>query len=104
MSQSETSTSPLPAQKRRFWINRIILLKSSRVCLCSGCSSVERQASVQADLLSSTSSSLASSLRQAADESRQTLEEMTGCCAHLHSSVSGNKLIISSVIIQTVNT
>uniref|UniRef100_A0A671W7P3 Kinesin family member 11 n=1 Tax=Sparus aurata TaxID=8175 RepID=A0A671W7P3_SPAAU len=52
-------------------------------------SSLERQASVQADLLSSTSSSLASSLRQTADESRQTLEEMTGCCAHLHSSVSG---------------
>ncbi|XP_030298726.1 kinesin-like protein KIF11 [Sparus aurata] len=57
--------------------------------ISSGCSSVERQASVQADLLSSTSSSLASSLRQTADESRQTLEEMTGCCAHLHSSVSG---------------
>ncbi|XP_034407180.1 kinesin-like protein KIF11 [Cyclopterus lumpus] len=57
--------------------------------ISSGCSSVERQASAQADALSSTSSSLASSLRLNADESRQALEEMTGCCSHLHSSVSG---------------
>ncbi|XP_070697514.1 kinesin-like protein KIF11 [Pempheris klunzingeri] len=55
----------------------------------SGCSTVERQASAQADLLSSTSCSLASSLRLNADESRQALEELTGCCSHLHSSVSG---------------
>lgn len=57
--------------------------------ITSGCSRVEQQASAQADLLSSTSSSLASSLRLNADESRQALEEMTGCCSHLHSSVSG---------------
>lgn len=50
---------------------------------------MERQASAQADLLSSTSSSLASSLRLSADGSQQTLEELTGCCSHLHSSVSG---------------
>ncbi|KAA8578088.1 hypothetical protein FQN60_002512, partial [Etheostoma spectabile] len=37
--------------------------------ISSGCSSVEHQASAQADLLSSTSSSLASSLRLTADES-----------------------------------
>ncbi|KAM6922167.1 kinesin-like protein KIF11 [Lycodopsis pacificus] len=57
--------------------------------ISSGCRTVERQASAQADVLSSTSSSLASSLRLNADESRQALEEMTGCCADLHSSVSG---------------
>ncbi|KAM9345205.1 kinesin-like protein KIF11 [Symphorus nematophorus] len=57
--------------------------------ISSGCSTVERQASSQADLLSSTSSSLASSLRLAADESQQSLEELTGCCSHLHSAVSG---------------
>ncbi|XP_051274007.1 kinesin-like protein KIF11 [Dicentrarchus labrax] len=57
--------------------------------ISSGCSTVERQALAQADILSSTSSSLASSLRLNADESQQTLEEMTGCCSHLHSSVSG---------------
>uniref|UniRef100_A0A8C3ARP1 Kinesin-like protein n=1 Tax=Cyclopterus lumpus TaxID=8103 RepID=A0A8C3ARP1_CYCLU len=61
--------------------------------VCSGCSSVERQASAQADALSSTSSSLASSLRLNADESRQALEEMTGCCSHLHSSVSGTSFL-----------
>ncbi|XP_069565424.1 kinesin-like protein KIF11 isoform X1 [Brachyistius frenatus] len=55
----------------------------------SGCSAVERQASAQVDLLSSTSSSLASSLRLTADESRQTLEEMTGSCCSLRSAVSG---------------
>nr|XP_033468499.1 kinesin-like protein KIF11 isoform X1 [Epinephelus lanceolatus] len=57
--------------------------------ITSGCSTVERQASAQADLLSSTSSSLASSLRLTTNESQQALEEMTGCCSHLHSSVSG---------------
>ncbi|XP_032364482.1 kinesin-like protein KIF11, partial [Etheostoma spectabile] len=57
--------------------------------ISSGCSSVEHQASAQADLLSSTSSSLASSLRLTADESKQALDELTGCCSHLHSSVSG---------------
>ncbi|XP_023259936.1 kinesin-like protein KIF11 [Seriola lalandi dorsalis] len=55
----------------------------------NSCRTVEHQASTQADLLSSTSSSLASSLRLNADESRRTLEEMTGCCSHLHRSVSG---------------
>ncbi|KAM6996884.1 kinesin-like protein KIF11 isoform 2-T2 [Tautogolabrus adspersus] len=55
----------------------------------SGCSTVERQASSQADLLSSTSSSLASSLRLTTNQSLQTLDEMTGCCSHLHSAVSG---------------
>ncbi|KAM7408248.1 hypothetical protein PAMA_002108 [Pampus argenteus] len=64
-------------------------LQSVQENVSSGCSTVERQASAQADLLSSTSSSLASSLRLSADESQQTLEEMTGCCSHLHSSVSG---------------
>ncbi|XP_045921769.1 kinesin-like protein KIF11 [Micropterus dolomieu] len=57
--------------------------------ISSGYSSVAHQASAQADLLCATSSSLASSLRVNADESQQTLEEMTGCCSHLHSSVSG---------------
>ncbi|XP_041644620.1 kinesin-like protein KIF11 isoform X2 [Cheilinus undulatus] len=57
--------------------------------ISSGCSLVENQASSQADLLSSTSSSLASSLRLTTDESLQSLNEMTGCCSHLHSAVSG---------------
>ncbi|XP_078129710.1 kinesin-like protein KIF11 [Sander vitreus] len=57
--------------------------------ISSGCSTVERQASAQADLLSSTSASLASSLRLSADESQRALDEMTGCCSHLHCSVSG---------------
>ncbi|XP_055358789.1 kinesin-like protein KIF11 isoform X3 [Betta splendens] len=55
----------------------------------SSLSTVEHQASTQADLLSSTSSSLASSLRLNADESRQTLEEMAGSTSYLHSTVSG---------------
>ncbi|XP_020482030.2 kinesin-like protein KIF11 isoform X1 [Labrus bergylta] len=55
----------------------------------SGCSTVERRASSQADLLTSTSSSLASSLRLTTNQSLQTLDEMTGCCSHLHSAVSG---------------
>ncbi|XP_008299888.1 kinesin-like protein KIF11 [Stegastes partitus] len=63
-------------------------LQSLQENISSGCSRVERQASAQADLLSSTSSSIASSLRLTADESRQTLEEMSGCCSHLLSSVS----------------
>ncbi|XP_056251671.1 kinesin-like protein KIF11 isoform X2 [Seriola aureovittata] len=64
-------------------------LQSVQENISSGCRTVEHQASTQADLLSSTSSSLASSLRLNADESRRTLEEMTGCCSHLHRSVSG---------------
>ncbi|XP_051815656.1 kinesin-like protein KIF11 [Acanthochromis polyacanthus] len=63
-------------------------LQSLQENISSGCSTVERQASAQADLLSSTSSSIASSLRLTADESRQTLEELSGCCSHLHGSVS----------------
>ncbi|KAG7232180.1 hypothetical protein INR49_009458 [Caranx melampygus] len=64
-------------------------LQSLQENISSGCRAVEQQASTRADLLSSTSSSLASSLRLNADECRQTLEEMTGCCSHLHRSVSG---------------
>ncbi|XP_023117335.2 kinesin-like protein KIF11 [Amphiprion ocellaris] len=63
-------------------------LQSLQENISSGCSTVEGQASAQADLLSSTSSSIASSLRLTADESRQMLEEMSGCCSHLHDSVS----------------
>ncbi|XP_047458561.1 kinesin-like protein KIF11 isoform X2 [Mugil cephalus] len=64
-------------------------LQSLQEDISSGCSSVERRASAQADLLSSTSSSLASSLRLNADQNQQALEELSGCCSHLHSSVSG---------------
>ncbi|KAM9847730.1 kinesin-like protein KIF11 [Aulostomus maculatus] len=64
-------------------------LQSLQENISSGCSSVEHQASNQAELLSSTSSSLASSLRLSIDESCQTLDEMTGCCSHMHNSVSG---------------
>ncbi|XP_074532612.1 kinesin-like protein KIF11 [Halichoeres trimaculatus] len=64
-------------------------LRTLQETISSGCSNVECQASTQADLLSSTSSSLASALRQTTEESLQTLDEMTGCCSHLHSSVSG---------------
>uniref|UniRef100_A0A3P9B1R7 Kinesin-like protein n=1 Tax=Maylandia zebra TaxID=106582 RepID=A0A3P9B1R7_9CICH len=52
-------------------------------------STVEHQVSAQADLLSSSASSLVSSLCLTADESRQSLEEMSGCCSHIHSSVTG---------------
>uniref|UniRef100_A0AAQ6AEM5 Kinesin motor domain-containing protein n=1 Tax=Amphiprion ocellaris TaxID=80972 RepID=A0AAQ6AEM5_AMPOC len=71
-------------------------LQSLQENISSGCSTVEGQASAQADLLSSTSSSIASSLRLTADESRQMLEEMSGCCSHLHDSVSGTKRCLSS--------
>ncbi|XP_017289753.1 kinesin-like protein KIF11 isoform X2 [Kryptolebias marmoratus] len=57
--------------------------------ISSGCSSVENQVSSQADLLSSTSSSLASSLRLTANESQQALGEMNSYCADLRGSVSG---------------
>lgn len=46
----------------------------------------------QVDHLSSTSSTLANSLRHSADKSRQTLEELTGHCSDLHGSVSGREL------------
>ncbi|XP_059215984.1 kinesin-like protein KIF11 isoform X2 [Centropristis striata] len=55
----------------------------------SGVGSVEQRASSQVLLLSSSSSSLASSLSQNAAEGHQALEELTGCCSHLQSSVSG---------------
>lgn len=57
--------------------------------LHSGCSSAERRASSQADALSSTSASLAASLRLNADGGHEALEEMTGCCSYLHGAVSG---------------
>ncbi|KAM4606947.1 kinesin-like protein KIF11 [Polymixia lowei] len=55
----------------------------------SRCCAVESQTSAQADLLSSTSSSLASSLRQNAEESQQTLGEITGYCSYFHKSLTG---------------
>ncbi|XP_030011249.1 kinesin-like protein KIF11 [Sphaeramia orbicularis] len=64
-------------------------LQSLQENISSGCRSAERSVSSQADLLSSTSSSLASSLRLNADNSQQTLEEVINSCSHLHSSVSG---------------
>uniref|UniRef100_A0A3P8T4T1 Kinesin-like protein n=1 Tax=Amphiprion percula TaxID=161767 RepID=A0A3P8T4T1_AMPPE len=74
-------------------------LQSLQENISSGCSTVEGQASAQADLLSSTSSSIASSLRLTADESRQMLAEMSSCCSHLHGSVSGTKRCLSSPVI-----
>ncbi|XP_061823700.1 kinesin-like protein KIF11 [Nerophis lumbriciformis] len=56
--------------------------------LSSGCSVVERQASTQADLLASTSDSLASSLRLHLDQSQGAPEELSGCCSRLHDSMS----------------
>lgn len=50
--------------------------------------------SAQAALLSSTTSSLASSLHLATDESLQNLEKLTGRCLHLHNSVSGTWCLI----------
>ncbi|XP_056903641.1 kinesin-like protein KIF11 isoform X1 [Takifugu flavidus] len=57
--------------------------------ISNGCILVENQMSAQAALLSSTTSSLASSLHLATDESLQNLEKLTGRCSHLHNSVSG---------------
>lgn len=64
-------------------------LQSLQEDISRGCSTVEHQVSAQADLLSSSASSLVSSLCLTADESRQSLEEMSGCCSHIHSSVTG---------------
>uniref|UniRef100_A0AAX7VUY2 Kinesin-like protein n=1 Tax=Astatotilapia calliptera TaxID=8154 RepID=A0AAX7VUY2_ASTCA len=61
-------------------------LQSLQEDISRGCSTVEHQVSAQADLLSSSASSLVSSLCLTADESRQSLEEMSGCCSHIHSS------------------
>ncbi|XP_023818936.1 kinesin-like protein KIF11 isoform X2 [Oryzias latipes] len=57
--------------------------------ISSGCSSVEDQLSGQAQVLHSSSSSIASSLRLTAEENLQFLTEMDGYCSDLHSSVSG---------------
>ncbi|XP_075996605.1 kinesin-like protein KIF11 isoform X2 [Genypterus blacodes] len=57
--------------------------------LNTGCSSVEGQAAAQAELLSSASSSLASSLRVNTEENLQTVQEISGRCDLLHSSISG---------------
>lgn len=79
-------------------LHHVVFFSHCLYPVCSGCSTVECQASAQADLLSSTSSSLASSLRQTTDESLQSLEEMNGCCSHLHSVVSGIKLMSFKVL------
>lgn len=55
----------------------------------SGVRAAEQQVQDQAQLLSSTSSSLASSLRLGGDESHQTLDEMTATSAHVHAALSG---------------
>lgn len=52
---------------------------------------MEHQGSAQVDLLTSTSSALADSLRLSSSRSLQTLEELTGRCSDLHGSVSGRE-------------
>ncbi|XP_071393513.1 kinesin-like protein KIF11 isoform X1 [Centroberyx affinis] len=64
-------------------------LQSIQHSINTRCSSMEQPASVQADLLSSSSSSLASSLRLNTEQSQETLKEITGYCSYFHSSVSG---------------
>ncbi|XP_008320635.1 kinesin-like protein KIF11 [Cynoglossus semilaevis] len=64
-------------------------LQNLQHTVSSGCTTIENQALAQVDLLSSNCSSLASSLHLNTEESQQTLEEMMGCCSHLHTSVSG---------------
>ncbi|XP_026165926.1 kinesin-like protein KIF11 isoform X1 [Mastacembelus armatus] len=64
-------------------------LQSLQENVSSSYSTIECRASAQADLIPATSSTLATSLRLNADESQNTVEEMTSCCSHLHSSVSG---------------
>ncbi|KAM9803712.1 kinesin-like protein KIF11 [Neosynchiropus ocellatus] len=54
-----------------------------------GCSAVEQRAASQAGLLSSASCSLASALRLSLDESRRTLDQLSGCCSGLQTSVAG---------------
>ncbi|XP_032409709.1 kinesin-like protein KIF11 isoform X3 [Xiphophorus hellerii] len=56
--------------------------------LSSRCDAVEQRSSLQVERLLS-SSSLASSLRQAAHQNRVVLEEMSGRCSDLHGAVSG---------------
>ncbi|XP_023195918.1 kinesin-like protein KIF11 [Xiphophorus maculatus] len=57
--------------------------------LSSRCGTVEQRSSSQAERLLSSSSSLASSLRQAAHQNRVVLEEMSNRCSDLHGAVSG---------------
>ncbi|XP_051936738.1 kinesin-like protein KIF11 [Hippocampus zosterae] len=64
-------------------------LHSLRDHLSSGCESLERRGCARADLLCSTSSSLASTLRRHVDESQQTRQEADGCREHLQRGVSG---------------
>uniref|UniRef100_A0A3P8WE67 Kinesin-like protein n=1 Tax=Cynoglossus semilaevis TaxID=244447 RepID=A0A3P8WE67_CYNSE len=61
-------------------------LQNLQHTVSSGCTTIENQALAQVDLLSSNCSSLASSLHLNTEESQQTLEEMMGCCSHLHTS------------------
>ena len=53
---------------------------------------MELQFSDRAALLRSTSSSLASSLRETAEENRQSLEEMEGYSCSLHRCLTGTGL------------
>ncbi|XP_053731964.1 kinesin-like protein KIF11 [Synchiropus splendidus] len=55
----------------------------------SGCSALEQRAASQAALLSSTSCSLASALRLSLEQSRRSVEQLSGCCSGLQASVSG---------------
>lgn len=57
--------------------------------ITSRCSAAESQASAQRDQLSCTTSTLVSQLQQAAQEVQQTVEESSGYCSHLHSSLGG---------------
>ncbi|XP_072292612.1 kinesin-like protein KIF11 [Eucyclogobius newberryi] len=64
-------------------------LQSLQDDMSSDCRSAEQQMSSQAELLSSTSSSLASSIRHNAEESHHALEEMMASCGSVHTAVSG---------------
>lgn len=55
---------------------------------------MELQGSAQVDLLTSTSSTLADSLRLSSSRSLQTLQELTGCCSDLHGSVTGREPLL----------
>ncbi|XP_077351865.1 kinesin-like protein KIF11 isoform X3 [Festucalex cinctus] len=55
----------------------------------SGCRPVTHQASAGVELVCSTSSSLAQTLRRHVDESQRTLEEAAARCENMESSVSG---------------
>ncbi|CAL9688318.1 unnamed protein product [Knipowitschia caucasica] len=64
-------------------------LQGLRDHIDSGSRSSEQQLTSQAELLSSSSSSLASSLRHNTDDQLQTLDELTANCDHVHAAVSG---------------